>query len=250
MTDAPPDRLAPPTDERLLEFARDQLGPHSERCLRAAGALDAVRARVAAGVEPADAVLGHIHSRLGQDPRLADEFVAHFVLDLMLMGRISMASSSRLRRFLDTGDLVLSVFGDVWADFGDVRFESRNQYKRLFAQRLDWKAADQSRRLSAGTRREDLRGPEQPDELHGGQADPLGDAIRREERERLILLLLRLKDRERRLLSMHLRGEPLESIAAAEGLSPEAARKALARAIEEARRIAEFRAQAAAGNPA
>ena len=161
-----------------------------------------------------------------------------------------MASSSRLRRFLDTGDLVLSVFGDVWADFGDVAFTSRAQYRRLFAQRLEWKAADQARRMTASTRREDLRSSQQPDELHGGHEDPLRDAIRKEEREQLILLLLRLKDRERRLLSLHLKGEPLDAIAAAEGLSPEAARKALARAIEQARQLADFQARATAGEPA
>lgn len=246
MTDALQDDRDPVSDARLLEFARTQLGPHSERCLRAPGALDAVRARIAAGADPTDAVLGHIHSCLKQDRRLADEFAAHFVFDLMLMGRISMASSSRLRRFLDTGDLVMSVFGDVWAEFEDVRFETRSQYKRLFAQRLNWKAADQARRMSARTRREDLRVAEEPDELHGPiAADPLRDAIRREEREELILLLLRLKERERRLLSMHLKNEPLEAIAAAEGLSPEAARKAIARAIEQARQIAAFQAKAA-----
>ena len=251
MTDALPDDLstAPASEARLLEFARVQLGPRSERCLRGPGAIAAVRARIAEGAELADAVLAHVHACLHDDPRLADEFAAHFVLDLMLMGRMSMATSSRLRRFLDTGDLVLSVFGDVWAEFGDVPFVSRQQYKRLFAQRLDWKAADQARRMTASTRREDLRGPQQPDELHGSQADPLRDAMRREEREQLILLLLRLKDRERRLLSMHLKGEPLEAIAAAEGISSEAARKALARAIDEARQLAAFQAEAATSSP-
>jgi RNA polymerase sigma factor (sigma-70 family) len=249
MTDALQDNREPVTDERLLEFALAGLGPRSERCLRAPGALDAVRARLAAGADLTDAVLGHIHSCLKQDRRLADEFAAHFVFDLMLMGRISMASSSRLRRFLDTGDLVMSVFGDVWAEFEEVRFESRNQYKRLFAQRLNWKAADQARRMTASTRREDLRVGDEPDELHGPPAaDPLRDAIRREEKEQLILLLLRLKDRERRLLSMHLKGEPLEAIAAAEGLSSEATRKALARAIEQARQIAAFQTKAAASS--
>jgi RNA polymerase sigma factor (sigma-70 family) len=250
MTAAPSDNQDALAEARILEFARGQLGPRSERCLREPGALDAVRSQIEAGAELADAVLGHVHSRLKQDPRLADEFAAHFVFDLMLMGRISMASSSRLRRFLDTGDLVLSVFGDVWADFGDVAFKSRNQYKKLFAQRLDWKAADQVRRMTASTRREDLRSPQQPDELHGTPDDPLRDAIRKEEREQLILLLLRLKDRDRRLVSLHLKGEPLEAIAASEGLTPESARKALARAIEQARQLADFQARATATGPA
>jgi RNA polymerase sigma factor (sigma-70 family) len=228
------------SDEQILEFALSQLGPRSERHLRSDGLPD-VRQRLAQGAELPDAVLGHIHSRLKLDPRLADEFAAHFVLDLMLMGRISMASSSRLRRFLDSGDLVLSVFGDVWAEFEDVRFESRSQYKRFFAQRLQWKAADQARRMTASTRREDLRVAEQPEELEHRAApapDPLRDAIRSEDRQRLILLLLRLKDRERRLLTQHLKGETLEAIAAAEGLSTDATRKALARAIEQAREYA------------
>jgi RNA polymerase sigma factor (sigma-70 family) len=197
---------------------------------------------MAAGQPLEDAVLAQIHSRIGDDRRLADEFAAYFLFDLMKMGKLSMTSTSRLRRFLDTGDLVLSVFGDLWEGVDSLKFESRGQFMSLFAKRLDWKAADQARRMDTGTRREDRRVDADTREfdLHAAETGtaPVPGAIRREERERLILILLRLKERERRLLTMHLKGLSIEAIAEAMELNYDAARKALSRAIAQARQLA------------
>ena len=107
-----------------------------------AGGDETVRAAVAdlmqRGADLEDAVLTQIHGAMSGNPRMADEFAAYFMLDLMKMGRQSMSSSSRLRRFLDTGDLVVSVFGDLWSDLATLRFESRHQFKTLFSQRMRW----------------------------------------------------------------------------------------------------------------
>ncbi|MHC5211512.1 MAG: sigma-70 family RNA polymerase sigma factor [Planctomycetota bacterium] len=238
--DAAPGRL----DERILDFTRTELGPASERAMRPQAARRAVRDRMQAGQPIEDAVLGQIHSRIGDDRRLADEFAAYFLFDLMKMGKLSMSSTSRLRRFLDTGDLVLSVFGDLWEGVESLQFESRGQFKALFAKRLDWKAADQARRMDTGTRREDRRVDASASEFeqHAAETEtaPVPGAIRREERERLILILLRLKERERRLLTMHLKGMSIEGIAEAMELQYDTARKALSRAIAQARQLAAF----------
>ena len=117
-----------------------------------------------------------------------------------------------------------------------------HQFKKLFSQRMSWKAADEARRMTSQRRREDRRVPQQPHELelHDGSADnaPLPIMIKREEKERLILMLLRLKsDRDRRLLTLHLKGESVAAIAREMNLTYDAARKALSRAIEQARKL-------------
>ena len=209
----------------------------------ASGGLAAVRERVhEEGRVLEDAVLAEVHARVGEDRRVADEFVAYFLFDLMKMGRISMSHSSRLRRFLDTGDLVLSVFGDLWGDLAGLRFESRNQFTSLFAQRMGWKAADQARRLQSKRRSEDRRVAQSPEDLDlsaaGAEEQPLRLAIQNEEKQRLILILLRLKDRDRELLTLHLKDTPLDAIAEQLGLKYDAARQALSRAIQRARQLA------------
>ncbi len=237
-------QLQPETDEQRQQFmayTARRLGPASEHHLKDDVRAAAVAQRMASGMQLEDAVLAQLHLAIGKDRRVADEFAAFFILDLMKLGKFSMSSSSKLRRFLDTGDLVLSVFGDLWDDMSALDFQSRNQFKQLFAQRMKWKAADQHRRLTSQRRREDRRVPQQPEDLDcpGDANDASATAIVAEEREQLILILLRLKERNRQLLTLHLKGLSIEAIAEEMGLSYEAARKALSRAIEQARKLAQ-----------
>ena len=231
------------SSDPVSEFAVAKLGPVSARYLDGATVRAAVNELIDRGTDLEDAVLAQIHGAMSDSPRMADEFAAYFMLDLMKMGRQSMSSSSRLRRFLDTGDLVVSVFGDLWSDLAALRFESRHQFKTLFAQRMRWKATDKARRLGSQRRREDRRVPQQPEEIDDlttadTDCTPLSQSIRQEEKEHLILILLRLKERDRRLLALHLKGDSIDSIAGKLDMSYEAARKALSRAIDQARRLA------------
>jgi RNA polymerase sigma factor (sigma-70 family) len=238
-----------PAPERIeadiLAFAAAKLGPASERLLREPEALADAAAQLRAGRDVSDVVLAKVHASMSGRRQLADEFAGYFLFDLMRMGKLSMASSSKLRRFLDTGDLVLSVFGDLWGDVASLQFQSTDQFRSLFAKRMNWKASDQARRLRSGRRREDQRVAEQPEEMdlsapeHEGA--PLPQLIRSEERERLILILLRLNERERRLLTLKLKDLPLEEIARDVQLSPESARRALDRALAHARQLAGLR---------
>jgi RNA polymerase sigma factor (sigma-70 family) len=235
-----------PDDARLAreirDFARLRLGNAARQHVERDEVLSAVVARRRAGRSVEDAVLAEIHAGLAGNRALADDFAAYLLFDLMKMGSNSMAASSGLRRFLDTGDLVLSVFGDLWHDVPAVRFDSAGQFKTLFAQRLNWKAADSARRFSADKRGEHRRVAESPEELQlVGQDEasaPMAAMIREEERAQLILILLRLTEDERRLLTLHLKGASHAEIGRRLQLTPDGARKALGRAIEQARRLA------------
>jgi len=229
---------------QALQFAM-QLGPASDRLLRKPGLLDGVVAEIQAGRSLEDAVLGCVHRHLSGHRQLADEFAGYFLLELLRLGSASMSTTSKLRRFLDTGDLVLSVFGDLGGDFSDLHFDTAAQFKALFAQRMNWKAADQARKLNSGRRREDQRVADRPEELdppaQDTSASPQTQAIRAEEQDRLILMLLRLEPRDRELLTLRLKGLPIDEIARTMGLGVDAARKAIDRAIARARRLATAR---------
>jgi len=229
-------------EREIVKFTQARLGRAALHHVSRPDVMAAIVARRRPGISLEDAVLAEIHAGLPGQRALADEFAAYFLYDLMKMGSNSMAASSSLRRFLDTGDLVLSVFGDLWHDVPAVRFDSCAQFQTLFAQRLNWKAASSARRLSRDRRGEQHRMPEPADELDVESGDdagtPLAAAIREEERARLILLLLRLNDRDRQILTLHLKGLSRDEIAQRLGLQYDAARKALSRAIEAARRLA------------
>jgi hypothetical protein len=148
--------------------------------------------------------------------------------------------SAGLHRFLDTWDLAQSVLGDLWPQLGSLKFENRARFISLLAQRLSWKSTGRARELARGKRREDLRDPTPPEELDLAETglSPLSLAGVSEERERLVLILMRLSERDRLLLRMHLRGAALNEIMAETGLAYEAARKALLRAIHRAQALA------------
>ena len=230
-------------EREIVSFAETRLGRASLQHVSRPDVLAAIVARRRSGHCLEDAVLAEIHAGLPGNVALADQFAAYLLYDLMKMGSNSMAATSGLRRFLDTGDLVLSVFGDLWHDIPAVKFESCAQFKTLFAQRLNWKAASSARRFTTDKRGEQHRHPRPPEELELAAGDdsaaPLAAAIREEERARLILILLRLSDRDRQLLTLHLKGLGPTEIAQRLGLQYDAARKGLTRAIEQARKLAQ-----------
>jgi hypothetical protein len=206
-------------------FAAQRLGPAAGAHLARPAALRAACARRDAGLNLEDAVLAELHAALPASRALADDFAAYLLHDLFSTGSDSMANTSRLRRFLDTGDLVLSVFGDQWHDVPSIRFESAEQFRSVVARRLHGRTASAARRLPAAGGAE-----------HAG--GPVPGTIPEEERARLILALLRLQDGERDLLRLHLKGLPLPDFARRLGVDADAARRTLAGAIARARRLA------------
>ncbi len=228
-----PERLAAET----LRFARDRLGPASEGLLADPAVQVLVISRVRNGFDLEDAVLAEVHRATVASGRIADEFLAYFLTDLMRVGH--RLRSSALRRFLDTGDLVQSVVGDLWPELQSVRFETRGRFLSYLSRRLRWKAVDRSRALEADKRREDQRTEADAADLElDAESDSPHAAVEEEEdRSRLALVLLRLSERDRGILALFLKDFPLPEIAAQVGLSYDAARMALHRAIRRARRL-------------
>jgi RNA polymerase sigma factor (sigma-70 family) len=222
----------------LNAFAAKLLGPTSVALLEDPATLALLQARLRAGVVAEDALLGLVHQRARDDRALAEEFLQFFFEDLQRLGHGRMAVG--LRRFVETGDLVQSVVGDLWPRLFDLEFRGRDAFLALLAARVRGKAADRARAMKSGRRREDRRvgGGDEAGVDWEGSTDspgPMTELVAREEYEAMALALNRLPERERRLLRAHLAGQDWASIAAAEGLQPESARKAVQRAVRRAR---------------
>jgi RNA polymerase sigma factor (sigma-70 family) len=215
--------------ERALAFARDSLGPASEAAMARPAMQALMLSRVRGGADPEDAVLGVIHGAMADDRQLQNEFVAHFLTDVLRAGKPML--SPRLRSFLDTCDLAQSVFGDLWPQLADVRFETRAQFLSLMRQRLSWKASNRARALPPSA------AAAEPHEPADDAPSPERALDLREEHELMILALVRLAPRDRELLEAHLRGEDGAAIAKRFSLSLAAAKKALTRAKRRARHL-------------
>ena len=217
------------------EFAREELGPASEELVSRPSCQALILSRLRSGVGLPDAVLWLAHRETG-DERVANEFVRFFLTDMMRRGRPEV--SAELRRFLDTGDLVQSVLGDVWGEFSRIEFSSRVEFLGLLSKRLRWKASDHSRRLLRDRRREDLRTDlDVIDILPDRQRTPDQTAALREDAERLKLATAALSPRDRLLVRLYLEGASIQETARKTGLSPGAAKKAVQRAVARVRRM-------------
>ncbi len=229
------DETDPTSLDRGLAFARAELGAKSAEALTHPSACSRLRTRLERGFSVQDAVLAEVHRAARRDRQVADEFVAYFLQDMLRVG--SGALRAGLRRYLDTGDLVQSVLGDLWSDLVELEFESRARFVSLLGRRMQWKAADHARRLAAGPVIENQA-------VEPGATDPVspmeGPSTNfelGEEGERLALVLHRLPPRDSRLLRARLGGESTEEIARREGISLDAARKALLRATKRAQEL-------------
>ena len=221
----------------ILEFARNELGEASEALLQDPAVQALALARLRNGYDLEDAVLSQVHEAMGRDTRLADEFMGFFLRDLMRLGhRVKLGA---LKRFLDTGDLVQSVLGDLWTELAGVRYETRGRYLAYLARKLRWKASNKNRALETDKRAEHRRSDASLEEIDLPEdgASPLTRVVQGEDMDRLVLGLMKLSERDRHVLTLYLQGIEVEEIARQRNLSYDAARMALKRAIRRARRI-------------
>lgn len=220
---------------RAFDWARSELGPASAQLLEQPQSSSAVVARIERGEELESAVLAEVHAASAVDARLANEFLAHFLPDLTRAGQ--RLRSRQLKRFLDTGDLVQSMLADAWPNLAAIRFTTRPQFLAFLSQRLRWKASDRSRSLEADKRREDARVEldEESVQAQEHRRDGLSSAVDPDDWERLVQLIVRLPERDRRMLTAFLAGRSIDELATEHGLSRDATRVAVQRAIARAR---------------
>jgi DNA-directed RNA polymerase specialized sigma24 family protein len=221
----------------VMTFAAQRLGPQSHAALQSPVQQTRVLARIREGRVLEDSVLAEIHRAASEDRRIADEFVGYVLSDLLRSARGNLGSG--LRRFLDTGDLVQSVLGDVWSELSRIRFESRAPFLSLLSLRVRRKIAGHARaersQRRGGGRRLDVDPADLP--LPDGDPGPAVLCARQEGHERMIVVLLRLESRDREALTRFLRGEAMDEIAGALGLSTDSTRKVVQRATLRARKL-------------
>ena len=221
-------------DEEAVRFAQEHLGPRSSSWLKSSTGRQVLRTGRLPGDSVEDGVLRAVHSYLGEEPGLEEEFLGFFLQRLLQVRLVDVYPG--LRRFLDTGDLVQSVLGDLWPQLREIEFRDRASFLALLVTRLRWKATSRRRDLHAAKRREDRRATGlSPDEFPAQPTSQLEGQVSKEEAERTVEALFRLPPMDRTAVRLHLEGASSEEIAQEIGVSVSAARKRLERALRRLR---------------
>lgn len=228
-----------PISVLATRFASDKLGPMSAAWIARPESLLCVEESVASGKHLEDAVLKQVFAGAQRDRGLASEFFSYILFNVFGIAKDTLAP--KLRRMVDTGDLLDSVMGGLWERLRDLQFETRAQFVRLVAQALRWKAGEYDRRMKTQRRRGDLQAPGEPEDYQVPNADqtPSSRASQNEERELLPRLLEQLSPKDQDLLRRYLQGATPAEIA--ESSTPKttegAVQKALERALQRAREL-------------
>lgn len=170
------------------------------------------------------------------DESAAAELVRRYEPMVRRAARVRL-TDPRLGRVLDSMDICQSVMASffVRAALGQYELNSPDQLLKLLATMARNKLANQAHAQRA-TRR-DVRREQHGDDQAAAVADRGATPSRQiAARELLDAARARLSAEEIRLLERRQDGEPWDSIAAAEGGTPDALRKKLARAVERVAR--------------
>lgn len=222
----------------VQEYLTRELGPACVERFKDLGLIQELHALIDMGVSIENSILRIAHHEATKDRDIADEFLGHFLLAMMRVGHLMM--SEQLNRFLDTDDLVNSVAGDIWRDLEAIEFRTRSEFLAYLGTRLKWKAAGRHRAMNAGKRREDLR---QDVDLQAGflanesQETPSVFAVQEEEKALLSVAMIRLPERDKRIMSLFLGGASNETMAHELELELATARQVLKRAIAKTRAL-------------
>jgi RNA polymerase sigma factor (sigma-70 family) len=226
-------------ESAAIHFAQTSLGPRSGEWVQGDG-LAQLLAHLQQGLGPEDAVLMAVHGQLGSFAGLDEEFIGYFLGRLLQVRVVDLYPG--LRRFLDTGDLVQSVLGDLWPKIRDLEFRDQASFLALLVQRLRWKAGSRRRALHAEKRKEDRRDARVPiDGVPGGQNSPVEAGIRREEVELAALAIFKLPREDQLAVRLHLAGASSTEIAQELELEVPAARKRLQRALQRLQSVMSVR---------
>lgn len=231
-----PLHTAPPFMDSSLQFSETYLGPASLAYIQREENSLKVEKWVKDGAAVEDAVLRCIFEATSKDSELTNEFLNYFLQHLLKLKIVNIQPS--LRRMVDTGDLVQSVFTEIWGKLPDFEFTTRGAFISLLCQRLKWKASNENRRMKTQSRREDLRASSSPEKM-GAKSDqmgPLSENLSQEEQRQMAVAIFRLPPRDRQIVTLSLQGFSHSEIGERMGLEVSSARKALNRAVSHMRK--------------
>lgn len=209
--------------EKCARWCQGAIGPKSAdyiRCLTSEAWADACSAHE----EAEDIVLGALYPNLADSEELRREFFG------FLWGQSDFAGIMRpyriLGRYLETGDILASSFGDMMELIESLEFRGRRAYFAMLRQRLIWKAHHRLRK----------------DKLYNDQLQPrdLADhgageiwktSFQKELRGLVTASVLTLSSRDQELVKSYLQGRAVKEIAQELKLSQNAGSKALRRAL-------------------
>jgi RNA polymerase sigma-70 factor (ECF subfamily) len=166
------------------------------------------------------------------DERAAEEVLRRYEPTIRRIVRVRLGDA-RLQRQLDAEDICQSVFGSffVRAALGQYELDGPEQLLKLLVNMSRKKVIDQVR--EAGAARRDYRRARGGEALERTCADPQPSPSEHVASQELLLeFRKRLSADERQLAEARADGRDWKEIAAAQGGSPEALRKKLARAID------------------
>jgi len=168
-----------------------------------------------------------------QIPGVANEFFAFF-WDRFPEG-IVRGDFPPLRRLIETGDLAASALKDFLADDQGFQFKGRHAFDAWLLQRLKWKAHNKRRNMLAGKRREDLHRSIEDVDFADSQTTPDSAAAQAEQQRAMREIIGKLRPRDRIILRMYSEGASREDMEAELGMTKDALRQALHRALSRLR---------------
>lgn len=218
--------------DRLLVLADRHLGRHAVKVIGASDLKSALKMQLA-GKDDLDALLAQAFTAAATDPALRAEFFSFF-WDRMPTGGAT-ARYPILRRFLESGDLLASAFGDMMAGMQRLDFRGRHSFQAMLVQRLKWKTYAKLRRANRDTPELGCSGPEVADENLA--SDPARAFEDSETTREIMSAIASLRPRERSLVRLFLNGATGQEMALEVGMKPAASRRALQRALTGLRSI-------------
>jgi len=203
------------------------IGPACIAALDDEAFLAAITAAENAGMDLTDAVLDAVHKHAVDNRQLGEEFVKYFLQ--RITGTQALKYYPAVRNYLESPDLVQSVALEFWQEMSKSKLDFRGRAPMFswLLQRSIWKASAKDKGYKANKRRGDLQV-----ELNESMASADHDDVESNEGvEKLVSVIGRLPEKERRLIEMKEAGASCQEMAEAFNISENNTRQMLHRAL-------------------
>ena len=213
---------------QLIAWAGEELGAQSSQGL-AGFSLAPAEEMLAKGHDLADAALATVYPYLGGCELLRSEFFGYLWNEVSIQGAVR--PYFVLSRFVETGDLLASTFGDMMEICTGLDFRGRLAFIAMIRQRIKWKTY---RKVEQSARVRTVESVES-ESLAVDQPRQLDLLAAQESKTQVMEAVARLHAKDRHIISLFLAKKTGAEIAAELGVRPGAARKSLQRALERLR---------------